>query len=280
MLTLMKSLKINSKHLKKKMGELVIIIPMHEFGKENIELLNKAVASVPENHKVYLSVKKGTAKASLNGISERLQVISESEGDTFCELVNAAVENIPAHWFSILEYDDEYTKIWADNAKLYMQCKPDTSVFMFLEDIVDYNDRKYIGFGNEAPLAAAFSNELGYIDNESLQNYFNFYMTGSIFNRDDWNEVGGLKKSIKVTFWYEWLLRTTNKGKKIYVIPKVGYTHKLNRNGSLTERYKNELETEEIDWWFDLAKREYLFKEDRNKVYEPSKSDEEIAEEA
>ena len=31
------------------MKELVVIIPMHEFGKENIELLNNAVESVPED---------------------------------------------------------------------------------------------------------------------------------------------------------------------------------------------------------------------------------------
>ena len=45
------------------MKELGIIIPMHEFGKENIELLNKAIESVPEDMPIYLSTPKGTTPA-------------------------------------------------------------------------------------------------------------------------------------------------------------------------------------------------------------------------
>lgn len=241
------------------MKELVVIIPMNEFGKENIELLNKAVESVPSELNVLLSVPNGTDGKKLKGISGRLGVVSESEGSSFAELVNAAANTIEEKWFSILEFDDTYTPIWYDNAKKYIEFMPSTSVFMYLEDITDFNDGKYIGFGNEAAWASAFSNEIGFIDNDCLQNYFDFYMTGSIFNAADWKEVGGLKPSIKITFWYEWLLRATNKNKTVYVIPKVGYNHKLGRKGSLIETYKSTIDQEETQWWFDLAKREYMF---------------------
>ena len=241
------------------MKELVVIIPMHEFGKENIELLNKAVQSVPKDITVVLSIKKGTDGRKLKGISDRLGIIQESEGDSFAELVNAAVDNIEEEWFSILEFDDTYTPIWFENAQKYMEYMPNISVFMPLEDITDFNNGKYIGFGNEAAWASSFSNEIGYVDNECLQNYFDFYVTGSIFNKADWNEVGGLKPLIKISFWYEWLLRLTNKSKKVYVIPKVGYNHSLGRSGSLVETYKSTVSKEESEWWFDLAKREYMF---------------------
>lgn len=241
------------------MKDLVVIVPMHEFGKENIELLNKAVESVPEGLKVILSVKKGVDGRTLKGISNRLTVLAESDGDSFVELVNTAVDNIEEKWFSILEFDDTYTPIWLDNAKKYMEFMPETSVFMFLEDITDFNNGKYISFGNEAAWASSFSNEIGYIDNDCLQNYFDFYLTGSIFNTADWKEVGGLKPSIKITFWYEWLLRATNKGKKVFVIPKVGYNHSLARKGSLVEYYKENVGKDETEFWFDLAKREYYF---------------------
>lgn len=250
------------------MKDLVIIIPMHEFGKENVELLNKAVESVPEGLKIVLSVKKGVDGRTLKGISDRLTVLAESDGDSFAELVNTAVNNIDEKWFSILEFDDTYTPIWFDNAKKYIEFMPSTSVFMFLEDITDFNNGKYIGFGNEAAWASSFSNEIGYIDNDCLQNYFDFYLTGSIFNTADWKEVGGLKPSIKITFWYEWLLRLTNKGKTVFVIPKVGYNHHLARKGSLVEYYKENVDNDETQWWYDLSKREYFFKEDRNKTYE------------
>ena len=259
------------------MKELVVIIPMHEFGKENIELLNKAVESVPEGIKVVLSHSKDVAKKDLKGISDRLEVVAESEGNSFVELVNAAVDTIEEKWFSILEFDDTYTPIWFDNVQKYVEFMPEVSVFMPLEDITDFNNGQYIGFGNEAAWASAFSNEIGYIDNDCLQNYFDFYLTGSIFNTADWKEVGGLKPSIKITFWYEWLLRATNKNKKVYVIPKVGYNHKLGRKGSLIETYKNTIDQEETQWWFDLAKREFFYKEDRKKEYkkeEPEKEEE------
>ena len=250
------------------MKDLVIIIPMHEFGKENIELLNKAVESVPEELKIILSVKKGVDGRTLKGVSDRITVLAESDGDSFAELVNTAVDNIEEKWFSILEFDDTYTPIWFDNAKKYMEFMPSTSVFMFLEDITDFNNGKYIGFGNEAAWASSFSNEIGYIDNDCLQNYFDFYLTGSIFNTADWREVGGLKPSIKITFWYEWLLRLTNKDKTVFVIPKVGYNHHLARKGSLVEYYKENVDNDETQWWYDLSKREYFFREDRNKTYE------------
>ena len=182
-------------------------------------------------------------------------------------MVNAAVDNINEKWFSILEFDDTYTPIWFDNVKKYIEYKPDTSVFMPLEDITDFNNGKYIGFGNEAPWASSFSNEIGVIDNDCLQNYFDFYMTGSIFNTDDWKEVGGLKPMIKISFWYEWLLRATNKGKKVYVIPKVGYNHTLGRENSLTNIYRNEISQDETNWWFELAKRDYFFTKQKDETY-------------
>lgn len=261
------------------MKELAVIIPMHEFGKENIELLKKAVASIPEDTTVCLSVPKNTKPTSVpastfDGLVNVTMVKSEDEGTTFADLVNNGVETLANNpdikWFSILEFDDTYTSIWLPNLKRYIDFMPDTSVFMFLEDITDFNDGKYIGFGNEAAWASAFSNEIGFIDLDCLQNYFDFYLTGSVFNLKDWLEVGGLKPSIKITFWYEWLLRATNKGKKVFVIPKVGYNHALGRQGSLVEQYKADIDREESQWWFDLAKREYFYKEDRKKEYDPT----------
>jgi hypothetical protein len=249
------------------MNNLAIIIPMHEFGKENIELLNKAVESVPQELKIYLSVKNGTDGRKLKNVSDRVTVIDKSEEDTFAELVNQCVNNIEEKWFSILEFDDVYLPNWYDNAKKYMDFMPNASVLMYIEDIVDFNNNQYLGFGNAEAYASSFSNELGYIDNECLQNYFDFYLTGSIFNSDDWKEIGGLKPHIKLTFWYEWLLRATNKDKKVFVIPKVGYKHYLNRKGSLVETYRTQMSQDEIKWHFDLAKKDYLFTNEKEPSY-------------
>lgn len=245
------------------MDKLTVIIPVHSFTKKNIELLNKAVDSVPQELRVLVSVPNKTTEKDLSGTSTRIQVIQETDDTSFASLVNAAVDTLDDGWFSILEFDDTYTDIWYNNAKKYIEFKPETSVFMALEDIKDFNEGKYIGFGNAEAYASAFSNEIGYIDNECLQNYFDFYLTGSIFNVKDWKEVGGLKPSMKVTFWYEWMLRATNKGKKIFVIPKVCYTHNMDRKGSYVDLYRK-MSNDEIQFYFDLAKREYFFKEERD----------------
>ena len=60
-------------------------------------------------------------------------------------MVNQAVGD--SKWFSILEYDDEYTPIWFDNFKKYVDFYSDISVFMPLEDLIDATDNKFGGIG-------------------------------------------------------------------------------------------------------------------------------------
>ena len=248
------------------MKDLVVIIPLHEYNKDVEALLSKAVASVPKELEIRISCKNGLSEEIKKAYKKHNNVvIYESENtdapSDFCTLVNQAVGD--SVWFSVLEYDDEYTPIWFDNFKKYVDFYSDISVFIPLEDLVDINDNKFVGIGNEAPHASSFSNELGYIDLDCLQNFFDFYMTGSIFNTEDWLEVGGLKPSIKLTFWYEWLLRTTYKGKKVFVIPKVGYIHRLGRKGSLIEGYKNTIDEKESNFWVNVARKDYFYKEER-----------------
>jgi hypothetical protein len=253
--------------MNKNMENLVVVIPVHEFNDEVGKLLTNAINSVQENIEVRVSCKKGLEnkiKKYLKDWSD-IKIIANEKSD-FASLVNNGIKN--SKYFSILEYDDEYTPIWFNNVEKYIESMPDVSVFIPLTDIVDFNTKKFSGCGNEAPWASAFSNNIGFIDNDCLQNFFDFYMTGSVFNTDDWNEVGGLKPSIKLTFWYEYMLRATNKDQKIFVVPKVGYNHYMGRKDSLTENYRNNMSKEEQEFWFKLAKKEYFFKEDRNKTFE------------
>lgn len=246
--------------------DIRVIIPLHTLDDEIRSLLAKAVESVPSDIKVTIACPENV-QGSLSEFEKRVDIVTVAPESDFCSIVNKAVESIDEKWFSILEFDDTYTPIWFDNAKYYAEFMPEVSVFMPLEDITDFNTGKYINLGNVESWASSFSNEIGYIDLDCLQNYFDFYLTGSLFNTADWREVGGLKPHIKITFWYEWLLRTTNKGKKVFVIPKVGYNHTLGRKGSLVELYKEQIGNEETEWWFDLAKKDYFFKEEKDPSY-------------
>ena len=252
-----------------KSKDISVIIPIERTSEDNMALLRAAMASVPKGLDIYISTTTDNAGADFGEVKK----VVTCDDPSFASLVNNAVSEIDGKWFTVLEYDDTMTKIWLKNIEKYTEAKPDVSVFMFLEDISDFNTGKFVSFGNEAAWASSFSNEIGYIDNDCLQNFFDFYMTGSLFNKDDWENVGGLKKSIKVTFWYEWMLRLTSKGHKIYVIPKIGYNHRLGRKGSLTEIYKAEVGAKETQWWFDRAKIESVYKEDRNKTYREEEDD-------
>lgn len=251
----------------KKDNIITVIIPLHEVSDKGIEMLNKAVESVDEKASVIISCPAGTEFESIGKFKRATTFMAKSEGNSFQELVNAAIEAVDTEWFSILEYDDTYTDIWYKNAETYIGFKPETSVFMFFEDIFDVKAEKYLGMGNESPWASSFSEEIGYLDNQALMNYFDYYMTGCLFKKADWDEVGGLKPHVKVTFWYEWLLRATKNGKKVFVIPKIGYVHNMGREGSLTDKYQKSMSDKEIQWWFDLAKRDFFYKNEKDASY-------------
>ena len=95
----------------------------------------------------------------------------------------------------------------------------------------------------------------------------NFNTTGGVFNTEDFIKNGKLKTSIKLTYWYEYLLRSIYNGKKVFVVPKVGYQHTLNRPNSISDVYNRELKPEEADWWIELAQKDYFFIKERDKSH-------------
>lgn len=250
------------------MEDITIIVPIHQYNSNVKQLLENSLKSVPSETKIILSCFETIVNDIKNDFSENKFLQYNIHNDNkFTSLVNTAVEKVETKWFSILEFDDVYTEIWFNNFKKYEKFNPDVSVFVPLTDLIDYETKRFIGYGNEAVWASSFSNDLGLIDNDCLQNFFDFYMTGSIFNTEDWKEYGGLKNSIKLTFWYEFLLRFTYHGKKIMVVPRVGYVHNLNREESLIKIYSETIDEKESQGWVDIAKQEYFFKMDRNKIY-------------
>ena len=246
--------------------DIIVIIPVHVIDEDVKTLLPDAIKSVPESIQIRISCANGIAAELAKMTKSYKNVViyeSKEEGkNSFTELVNQAVGG--SKYFSILEFDDEYTPIWYDNFKTYADAYPDVDTFLYLEDIVDYNEKKYIGFGNEAPLASSFSNVLGEIDNDCLQEFFDFYMTGSVFKTSAFEEVGKLKNNLPLVFWYEFLLRLTNKQHRVMVIPKVGYVHYLGRKDSLTESYRETITEKESEYLFDVAKKESQYKKQRD----------------
>lgn len=265
------------------MKDLTVIIPIHKFDDEVSSSLLNAIDSVvgqidDDNETKIMVVSPNNIVEKIKNATSKYNIdIVSNDGDTdFCTQINVGAKICQTKYFSILEYDDAFYKKWFKNAKLYMDSKPEYSLFLPLTELHLHETGELISFTNSIIWANSFSNEIGVIDAECLNDFYDFNMTGGIFLTEDFLNIGGLKPSIKLSFWYEFLLRATYNGINVYVIPKYGYTHMIQREGSLMDEYSKTINQEEASLWYELAKREYPFKEDRKKT--PEKKNNEIDE--
>jgi len=188
----------------------------------------------------------------------------------YCEQVNYGVKNSKGSWISLFEFDDEYSSIWFKNVAKYIDAYPKAQIFL---PVVVETDEKgmFAGFTNEATFAANFTQEMGFLTNETLQDYQNFQTAGSVIKKSVIEDFGGFKPSIKLTFIYEFLLRLTYNSVSIMTIPKLGYKHTNLREGSIFWNYKfgeEKMIEDEVKFWIQIAKKEFFFIDDRNIKYQ------------
>ena len=183
----------------------------------------------------------------------------------YSEQINYGIKNAKGKWVSLFEFDDEYSSIWFKNVKKFSESFP--NVQMFLPVVVEVDEKGlFAGFTNEATFAANFTQEMGVLNNETLQDYQNFQTAGSVFKKEIIEDFGGFKSSIKLTFVYEFLLRLTYNSVSIMTIPRLGYKHVNMREGSIFWNYKNgdsKMVDDEVKFWIQTAKKEYFFTDDR-----------------
>lgn len=184
---------------------------------------------------------------------------------SYAEQVNHGIKNAKGTWVSLFEFDDEYASIWFKNVKKYIDSYPEAQIFL---PVVVETDEKglFAGFTNEATFAANFSQEMGFLTNETLQEYQNFQTAGAVIKKQVIEDFGGFKSSIKLTFVYEFLLRLTYNSVSIMTIPKLGYKHTNMREGSIFWNYKfgeNKMLEDEVKFWVQTAKKEFFFVDDR-----------------
>jgi hypothetical protein len=200
----------------------------------------------------------------------RVVLVPYSDIANYQSQINEGAKNSNSKWISFFEIDDEYANIWFDNVQKYEKVYSDIDAFLPI--VVDVDEKgAFGGFTNEATFAANFTQEMGFLSNETLQNYQNFQSAGMVINREKFLEFGGFKPSFKLTFVYEFFLRLTYNSLRIMTIPKLGNKHMTVREGSIFWNYKNgtEILTEnEVRFWISAAKQEYFFTEDRDIKYE------------
>jgi glycosyltransferase involved in cell wall biosynthesis len=254
-----------------------VILPIYELNDVTEKTLINAIKSVEQQivrpDELIIVTPKGSdafkhVKKMDMGEIKDIVTILENDGETdYCSQVNLAVSKAKSEWISVLEYDDEYSKIWFKNVLEYRETHPNVELFLPIVIDVDF-EGNFIGFTNEAVWANSFSDELGILDNNALLAYQNFNIDGMVVKKSTFEEMGGLKPSIKLTFIYEFLLRMTFKDVRVMTIPKFGYKHVNQRPESLFSSYKETMTPVEAKWWLQTAKKEYYFQNDRKITYE------------
>jgi hypothetical protein len=242
------------------------------------EFFNKAITSIKEQlvqpkEVIIVHTDETILVQQLNeydfGSLNIKKLVWENEPN-FCAQVNYGVESAESEWVSILEFDDEYSKIWFKNVEKYSKAYKDTNCF--LPVVVDTDEKGvFMGFTNEATFALNLNSEIGLLSNDILQNFQNFQLSGLVIKKEKFVEIGMLKPSVVLTFGYEFFLRLTHNFVKTMTIPKIGYKHTNLREGSIFWNYKNgdvKLTEPEVKFWIETAKKEYFFNKDRNIKFE------------
>ena len=263
---------------KKQNSNITVIIPIHKaLDKKEAEYLENAIKSIPEGCKVILSVyNPDKLEKTIPGllqlkVPEDAQIIVCDKTD-FQYIVNKGVSGVDTEWFTILEFDDTMTDISLVNFWKYQEYNEKFNFFMFINDLYQVKEDdtvEFAGNGNAEPWASSFSDVLGVIDEKCIDGYFNYYPCGTIMRTSTYREIGGLKEGIKLMFWYEFMLRAVRNGELFYVIPRIGYIHLIGRKGSMYDISLKEFTKEEASFWFNTAKKESYFKEDRHPEYVP-----------
>lgn len=266
-----------------------VIIPVHKYDEEVSALLKRCLESVKAMAIVNKTVDINTdifivgpsslpSDEIINLIDWKDEfnvfnvVENKSDKLDFSSQVNFAVEEVCENdYFIVVEYDDMVIDKWVKMALPYMDSRQKCPIFLPLIEVYDINNPSVpLHYMNEIAWSSSFTDkELGSLTDTLLEDYYNFNFTGAIVNKKQFIKAGLLKPSIKLSFGYELLLRLANLYKEVYVVPKVGYFHFVNRHDSLTSEYHQTMTQEEGAWWIKLATQEYFFKKDRNKTYSP-----------
>ena len=247
------------------------VLGFEDYFKKCVESLK--IQNTQINELVIVYCNETSLTEYLNGFDFGLLNVKKlewTEEPNYASQINYGIKSSESKWVSLFEFDDEYSTIWFKNVKKYSESYPDVDAFLPI--VVDTDEKGlFAGFTNEATFAANFSSEMGILTNETLQDYQNFQMSGMVIRKSSFSDYDLIKPSFKLTFGYEMFLRLTQKSVKIMSIPRIGYKHVNLRNGSIFWNYKNgnePLSNDEIRFWVESAKKEYLFDADRNIKYE------------
>lgn len=247
---------------------ITVIIPIHEYNEVVENYLDKAIESIAKQEnttevpKILL-----VCPADIGEIKayDGVEIVLNQGKTDYQSQVNLGVESVQTDYFSVLEFDDEYSTTYFSNAVKYTDAYPNIDIFLTMMIEVNENNEG-IKLTNETVWAQQFvgeNGEIGYLNAAALKQYTDFKLSGAIIKKSEFKNIGGYKSNIKLSFMYEFLLRAINNACKIFSIPKIGYKHLATREDSLFGTYYKTMSMNERKFWFDAATNEANFLNDR-----------------
>lgn len=215
------------------------------------------------------------------------QTSSENFSKIFNEAFNIALNN-EYEFLSIIEQNDVIGLNWYEQASIYAVENENVSIFFPI--IRNTVNGIFSGLLNEAPWAEGLAEEAGKVDLNLLSRFNCIVPISAIFRinsikeysekKDDENYYP-FKESIKISHYYEFLMRMIYNDVKAMCVPRIGYEFKVKGNDKFKHtccKIPQNIAQMSIEnggisqlegkFWMDLAKKEYFFDEDRNKIYE------------
>lgn len=253
-----------------------VIIPIHEYNEVVQEYLNKAIESIEKQEDLKspniiivsppdVLNKVGITPNVKSDVNPNITFLKNEGATDYQSQINLAVKSITTDYFSVLEFDDEYSTTYFKNVEKYIKSYPEVDVFLSM--MIEVNEKNEgIKLTNETVWAQQFvgeNGEMGYLNANALKQYTDFKLSGAAIKKSEFENLGGYKSNIKLTFMYEFLLRALNNASKIFSMPKIGYKHLATREGSLFANYLKNMPIDERKFWFETAKKESNFMNDR-----------------
>jgi len=215
---------------------------------------------------------------------------AESFSKIFNDGFNIALEN-EYEFYSVIETNDVVGLNWYSHANIY--AKENENISIFFPIIRNTVNGVFSSLINEAPWAEGMAEEAGKVDSNLLSRFNCIIPLSAIFKISILKEYSEqkhdgkyypFKESLKISHYYEFLMRMVYNDVKAMCVPRIGYEFKVKnsetfkhtgckipQNLSQIPIDKGGITPAEGSFWMSLAKKEYFFDEDRNKVYEEAK---------
>lgn len=248
---------------------------------------NPYVTYLEKDDNGQVSEKRLDSEKSLNyELSEVSENLNFSQ--IFNQLFNLALEN-GYEAISLAEPEDGYSVNWFDTVNKYMD--ENTEVAIFTPIIRNILNGAFSGVMNESPWVEGMSEEAGKFDLNLLQRFNCVNPLGAVYRVSAIDEYAEkkdgyskpMKESMKLSHYYEFFLRMIYDDVKVMTVPRIGYEIKVNNKDYFTDSSckipqnlaifpedKGGMSQEEVRFWFELAKKEFFYDEDRSKIYELS----------